>query len=41
LRVVGQMPKWNPGKRAGIPVRVRYCLPIKFKLGESKPNQKK
>ena len=41
LRVVGQMPKWNPGKRAGIPVRVRYCLPIKFKLGESKPSEKK
>ena len=41
LRLVGQMPKWNPGKRAGIPVRVRYCLPIKFKQGESKPNQKK
>ena len=41
LRLVGQMPKWDPGKRAGIPVRVRYCLPIKFKLGESKPNQKK
>lgn len=41
LRLVGQMPKWNPGKRAGIPVRVRCCLPIKFKQGESKPNQKK
>ena len=41
LRLVGQMPKWNPGKRAGIPVRVRYCLPIKFKLGESKPSEKK
>lgn len=41
LLLVGQMPKWNPGKRAGIPVRVRYCLPIKFKVGESKPNQKK
>lgn len=41
LRLVGQMPKWNPGKRAGIPVRVRYCLPIKFKIAESKPNQKK
>jgi len=40
LRLVGQMPKWNPGKRAGIPVRVRYCLPIKFKLGESKPSEK-
>ena len=41
LRLVGQMPKWNPGKRAGIPVRVRYCLPMKFKIGESKPDQKK
>ena len=41
LRVVRQMPKWNPGKRAGIPVRVIYYLPIKFKVGESKPDQKK
>lgn len=41
LRLVGQMPKWNSGKRAGIPVRVRYCLPIKFKLGESRPSEKK
>lgn len=41
LRLVGQMPKWNPGKRAGVPVRVRYCLPMKFKIGESKPDQKK
>jgi len=41
LRVVRQMPKWNPGKRAGIPVRVRCCLPIKFKLEGSKPTEKK
>lgn len=41
LRLVGQMPKWNPGKRAGIPVRVRCCLPIKFKQGESKPSEEK
>ena len=41
LRLVGQMPKWNPGKRAGIPVRVRCCLPIKFKQGESKSSEKK
>ena len=40
LRLVGQMPKWKPGKRAGIPVRVRSCLPIKFKQGESKPSEK-
>lgn len=41
LRLVGQMPKWNPGRRAGVSVRVRYCLPIKFKLGESKPSEEK
>ena len=41
LRLVGQMPKWNPGKRAGVQVRVRYYLPVKFKIGESKPDQKK
>ena len=41
LRLVGQMPKWNPGRRAGVAVPVRYCLPIKFKLGESKPSEEK
>ena len=32
LRVVSKMPKWNPGKQGGIPVRVRYTLPITFRL---------
>lgn len=31
-RVVGEMPRWNPGKQAGKPVRVRFTLPIKFTL---------
>ena len=26
------MPKWNPGKENGLPVRVRYNLPITFSL---------
>jgi protein TonB len=32
LRVVGQMPKWNPGKQRGRAVRVQFNLPVKFKL---------
>jgi len=31
-RVVGDMPRWKPGEQAGKPVRVRYTIPIKFKL---------
>jgi periplasmic protein TonB len=30
LRVLDIMPRWNPGKQAGNPVRVRYAIPIKF-----------
>lgn len=33
LRVVGQMPKWKPGKQQGKAVNVSYVLPITFKLG--------
>ena len=32
LRVVGQMPKWKPGKQRGKEVRVRYTLPVMFRL---------
>ena len=32
LRVVKQMPDWNPGKQRGKPVRVRYRVPIRFSL---------
>jgi len=32
IRVVKSMPKWNPGKQLGIPVSVRFTLPIKFKI---------
>ncbi len=30
LRVVRNMPAWNPGKQSGKPVLVRYNLPVKF-----------
>ncbi len=32
-RVVRTMPKWSPGEQAGKKVRVRYTLPIHFRLG--------
>ena len=32
LRVVNMMPKWNPGKQRGRPVKVQFNLPVKFKL---------
>lgn len=32
LRVVKAMPKWKPGEQRGKPVRVKYTLPVMFKL---------
>lgn len=32
IRVVKNMPKWNPGKQRGKPVRVYFNLPIRFVL---------
>lgn len=33
IRVVKNMPRWEPGKQRGKPVRVQFNLPIKFNLG--------
>jgi len=32
LRVIEKVPKWNPAKQRGIPVRVRRALSINFRL---------
>ncbi len=32
VRVVRGMPNWTPGKQLGKPVRVKYNLPIRYKL---------
>ena len=32
VRVVKSMPKWNPGKQNGSAVRVKYNVPVSFKL---------
>lgn len=34
LRVIGLMPKWSPGKQRGKAIRVRYTMPINFKLSK-------
>lgn len=31
-RVLGKMPKWQPGKQRGKPVRVKFTLPVIFRL---------
>lgn len=30
LRVVKAMPKWEPATKGGVPVRVKYTIPISF-----------
>lgn len=32
MRVVESMPSWNPGEQNGHPVKVRYTLPVLFRL---------
>ena len=32
VRVIKSMPKWNPGKQSNKPVRVKYTVPVNFKL---------
>lgn len=35
LRVIKNSPKWIPGKENGRPVRVKYTLPLEFRLPET------
>lgn len=32
LRLIKRMPKWKPGMQEGKPVRVKYTLPVNFRL---------
>ena len=32
IRVVSAMPRWRPGEQRGKPVRVKYTLPVTFRL---------
>ena len=40
LRVVNSMPNWNPGKQDGKAVRVKYTVPVTFKLDAAAPEEK-
>ena len=37
VRLIGTMPNWNPGTQRGNKVRVRYTLPIVFRLSGGTP----
>ena len=32
MRIVSEMPQWEPGRQRGVAVRVLYTIPIKFSL---------
>ena len=32
VRIVSSMPKWYPGKQNGVTVRVRYIIPVTFRV---------
>lgn len=40
LRVIGLMPKWEPGKQRGKAVNVKYTIPVVFRLHPSSDNDK-
>ena len=40
LRVINSMPKWNPGKQNGEPVRVKYTAPVRFSLDAARPAER-
>ena len=40
-RLVESCPKWKPGKKSGEPVKVKYTLPITFKLEKEKKGPEK
>ena len=40
VRVLKKMPKWNPGKHNGKAVRVKYTVPVTFRLDMPTPTKK-
>lgn len=32
VRVIRNMPNWNPGKQNGLPVRVKFTVPVTFRM---------
>ena len=40
LRVINSMPNWTPGTQEGEPVRVKYTVPVTFKLDAKAPAER-
>ena len=40
IRVIRSMPNWKPGMQRGKPVRVRFTLPVTFRLTGAEQNAK-
>ena len=40
VRVLELMPKWIPGKQKGMPMKVRYSLPVTFRLQKDSDSNK-
>ena len=40
LRIINVMPQWTPGKQGGEPVRVKYTVPVTFRLAAATPAEK-
>ena len=40
LRIVSMLPTWKPGTWKGKPVKVKYTMPVLFKLEETEPKKK-
>jgi protein TonB len=40
-RVLQTMPRWSPGIQRGVPVRVKYALPITFRLQDGDTEKEK
>ncbi len=39
VRVISAMPKWKPGMQKGKPVRVKYTVPVMFRLNDEKKEE--
>ena len=40
LRIIRLLPQWKPGTWKGKPVKVKYIVPVLFKLEETEPKKK-
>ena len=39
VRVIRSMPKWLPGQMSDMPVRVKFTIPVTFKMAELTPQK--